>query len=162
MTDQERAMLAAALRTVTNPSGHLGQELYEQIARFSTTVAFEAILLRKREGAIEVYMTQRQPHEAYAGQWHVPGSLFRRGEQPADVARRLSEREFKGIITRFQHVEDFFYQEERGWFESKVFLVEIPGQMQSGGTWFSVDALPQRTVPHHVEKIIPAAVQAFS
>ncbi len=160
MDDTERKKLAAALREVEDASGHLGTELFDQIARFSTTIAFEAVLLRynNEERDIDVYLTQRDPKDtAYPGEWHCPGSIFRRGEQPEDVALRLGEREFGAPILEFHYVKDHFHQEARGWFLAKIYLVTVELGPELRGRWFPSRQLPERTVRHHREVIIPAA-----
>lgn len=142
----------------------LGSRLFEAIARLSVSVAFEAVYLRKNRQTkdVEVFMLQRKPHESFPGQWHVPGAVFRPGEQPKDVARRLGEREFGAkLISDFVCHGTFFVPEPRGWFLSLAYLVTCKKTPVDEGVWWPVHALPKSTLPHHAKYIIPAVVNAF-
>jgi ADP-ribose pyrophosphatase YjhB (NUDIX family) len=142
----------------------LGSRLFEAIARLSVSVAFEAVYLRKNTKSknIEVFMLKRGAHESFPGQWHVPGAVFRPGEQPKDVARRLSVREFgTAIVSDFKCQGTFFIPDSRGWFLSLVYLVTCKKTPTPQGQWWPVKKLPKNTVPHHFKYVIPAAVQAF-
>ncbi|HYE59972.1 MAG TPA: GtrA family protein [Candidatus Kapabacteria bacterium] len=143
----------------------LGTPLYDAIARHSVNVAFEAVWLRERNGEIEVFLKQR-PNDAtdYAGQWHVPGSVFRPGEQPEDVAKRIATEELH--ISHFSTISfvRFFFipTTRRGWFESLVHLVQADHEPQEGnGQWYPVDRLPHPMIDLHQTLFIPAAVQYF-
>ncbi len=143
----------------------LGTRLFETIARLSVSVAFEAVCLRQSrgKGKPEVFLLKRGPHESYAGKWHVPGSVFRSGELPHDVARRLGRREFKTPLKRgFQFIGDFFHAEERGWFFSRAYLVTLKGKPNPRGRWWRTDKLPRQIVPIQRDILIPLAVAAFA
>lgn len=141
----------------------LGKRFFEAIAALSVNVAFEAVCLRRnpKTKQIEVYMQQRAKHQTWPGMWHVPGSIFRPGEFPRDVAKRLSELEFKTKIKKFTFITDYFVPEFRGWFLCRVHVVELAGEPSGEGTWWPVTKLPKTTIPIHKNKIIPAAVKAF-
>src|SRR3989344_7532630 len=142
----------------------LGSRLFEAIARLSVNVAFEAVCLRSnnKTKAIEVFMLQRKSHESFPGQWHIPGAVFRPGEQPKDVARRLAVREFGTAITSdFKCHGTFFVPDPRGWFLSLVYLVKCKKNLANKGQWWDVKHLPKNTIPHHRKYVIPAAVKAF-
>lgn len=145
-----------------NSKKPLGSRLFETIAKLSVSVAFEAVCLRqnKKSGKIEIYLRQREPHESYTGQWHCPGSVFRTGEYPKDVLRRLARHEFKTNITIISPVGELFIADIRGWFLCKIYLVKCKEAPQSG-KWWPVDKLPQNTVAGHRERIIPLALKAF-
>lgn len=163
MDDTDRVRAAAVLASIKDARGHLGTEFYRQIARFSISTAFEAVLLRRGANGVEVYMTERDPADQdYPGSpWHCPGSVFRRFEQVEDVVRRLSEGEFHFPITRFTYVCDHLHQGARGWFNSKIYLVEVPLGPESGGQWHPVDHLPENIIKVHRTHIIPIAVRAL-
>lgn len=142
----------------------LGSRLFEAIARLSVNVAFEAVYLRrnKKTNAVEVFLLKRKPHESFSGQWHVPGAVFRPGEQPKDVARRLAVREFGTTITSdFKCHGTFFIPESRGWFLSLVYLVKCKEAPTPEGRWWNVKKLPKNTIKHHLKLVIPSAVKAF-
>lgn len=139
----------------------LGKKLFRAIARLSVSISFEAIALRKNKGKIEVFMTKRLPHETYAGQWHCPGSIFRPGEKPKDVLKRLVRKEFKVPVTSRDHcIKDFFVRSEIGWMLCRVYPVTIKGKPENG-EWFDVKKLPKNTVGGHRSLFIPAAVKNF-
>ena len=143
----------------------LGSRLFEAIARLSVNVAFEAVCLRRnpKTKAVEVFLLKRGAHESFPGQWHVPGSVFRPGEKPKDVIRRLSlPREFgTPVISDFKCHGAIFIPEARGWFLSLVYLVKCKGKPNSEGRWFNVKNLSKNVIPHHRKDVIPAAVSAF-
>lgn len=147
-----------------DPAQKLGKELFEAIARVVVCVAVEAVSLRRhaKTKKIEVFLTFRGPQESYAGMWHTPGSIFRPGEQAQDVIKRLGKREFKTRVTSDYHcVYDYFFQEERGWWLSRIYLVNLRGRPTVAGRWWPVDKLPKNIVWHHRDIVIPQAVKAF-
>lgn len=142
----------------------LGSRLFEAIARLSVNVAFEAVCLRrnKKTKAVEVFLLKRGLHESFPGQWHVPGAVFRSGEQPQDVAYRLGSKEFGARITSdFKCQALFFVPDPRGWFLSLVYLVKCKKVKNNQGRWLNVKNFPKNTIPHHFKNIIPAAVKKF-
>lgn len=142
----------------------LGSRLFEAIARLSVNVAFEGVCLRrnKKNKTVEVFLLKRGPHESFPGQWHVPGSVFRPGEQPKDVARRLGSREFGAPVTSdFKCHGTIFTSDARAWFLSLVYLVKCKKVASSQGRWFNVKSLPKTVIPNHRKLVIPAAVKAF-
>jgi len=159
MTDK-REVAAAALREV--PSGPLGPELFDAIARHSVSNAFEAAALRRgKHGRLEIYLRQRAQNDtAYPGQWHIPGSILRPGEKWADVMTRLSRGEFMAEIGNRRFVGHVPTNEARGSFISFVYLVDV-GQETDEAKWFPVDNMPEPLVDIHEQMFIPLAVAAF-
>lgn len=143
----------------------LGSRLFEAIARLSVNVAFEAVCLRKNKKtkAIEVFLLKRGSHDSFPGQWHVPGSVFRPGEKPKDVIRRLSgPREFAvPVSSDFKCHGTIFIPDARGWFLSLVYLVKCRKNPNREGRWFDVKSLSKNVIVHHRKDVIPAAVKAF-
>jgi len=148
-----------------DPKKPLGTELFNALARLTITVAVEAVCLKKNPttGKIEVYLVQRSPTDsAYAGQWHCPGSAFRPGEDELNVFWRLSRNEFGGELENWKFLFNFNNrQEARGHFFSAVYLCKM-AHVKGRGTWFPVDQLPEVTVEHHRDNIIPMTVQTFN
>lgn len=163
MSDLDRRREEAAELLNQLPDTPLGTSLFNAVARKSITIAFEAVLFRRIDQGIQVYLTQRSASEAYPGQWHCPGSAFRPEEGPAEVAGRLAVREFKRPFVGWRYVDDFFYGEERGWFLSKVYLVEIEGDpdVDDGAYWCPVHDLPDNLVKHHRTDVIPIALKGL-
>ena len=153
---------AVAILALVDPRQPYGTVLFNAIARVSVTMAVEAVVVQRNSasGRLEVLMTQRGPDEAYPGQWHAPGSVFRPFEYPDDVFLRLAKREFGAGIRSATFVGCHFYSEWRGWYQSLVYLVELDGESKDG-RFFSVDELPSETVIHHRDTVIPMAVRAF-
>src|SRR4051812_10298513 len=66
----------------------MGRELFEAIARVKVTLTPEVVCLRQnpKTKKVEAYLTRRSLDDtAYPGQWHVPGSAIRPGEEIEDV-----------------------------------------------------------------------------
>lgn len=161
-SDEFKLAIAKVLRRVDQP---YGAALFDALARLTVTEAVEAVLMRRRgDGQLEVYMTQRAPDDtAYPNEWHAPGSIFRSGEDDADVMRRLEECELKCRIKSWKQISHFRHMEARGWFSAFAFLLEVEGEPKNErGAWHVVDNLPPNTVRHHVDRIIPLAVAAYS
>ncbi len=153
-----RVVIAKILNVVPDDEP-LGQQLFDAITRLvGCSVAFEAGLTRMKEGRVQVYLRQRPMTEsAYPGEWHLPGTFFRKGEQPDDVARRLCKKEFEGVeIVSILYLEDFFVDDTRGNIESKLYVIEVEGDPTgNGGQWFDLDKFPEPLVDHHSERLIP-------
>ena len=149
-------------KELVHPGNSLDRRLFESIARLTISVALEGVLLRRKKDQIEVFMLQRGKEESFSGQWHTPGSVFRPGEFPKDVVRRLSEREFKTTVSLMSDcIADSLVQESRGWFLSRVYLVEAEGKPNAKGRWFPVSKLPKNTISFHKNFVIPKAVKEF-
>jgi hypothetical protein len=143
--------------------GPLGKDLYNELGFYLTSIGIEAVTLRvSNQGQLEVYLTRRPVDDAYSLQWHCPGSILRRREYIENVMERLAQREFKAPIYSFNYVDEFFHQEQRGWFLMKVYVVEVDGVTEGADRkWFPVDDLPPHIVAHHAQEIIPRAVQYY-
>jgi hypothetical protein len=156
-----KAVAASALRFV--PRGQpLGTGLFDAVALHTVSCAFEAVALRRgNDGILRVYLARRADDDtAYPGEYHCPGSIRRPDERWADVASRLSSREFRCQVTNPRHVGNIFTAEARGSFISFVFLVDLEG-VTNEDKWYPVDKLPRPMVNIHKKMIIPLAVAAF-
>lgn len=116
---------------------------YCAIARLTTSVPIEAVILRKKiDERIEVFLQQRKPHESYPGMWYCPGSLMRPGEEPLGVLNRMAREELGIDIMRHAELVGVeCCQETRGWFCEIVYLVELDGNPTSG-QWWPTNRLP--------------------
>lgn len=156
-----RHVIAQILNVVPDDEP-FGQDLFDALTYLvGYSPAFEAGLVRVNDEKFQVYLRQRALTEsAYPGEWHLPGSFFRKGEQPIDVANRLCSREFEGVrIRKIHHVENFFVDEARGSVLSILYAIEVEGEPTSEmGRWFYIDDLPEPLVGHHAKKLIPRLV----
>jgi len=145
-----------------DPQKPFGTELFNAIAKVSISIGVEAVCLRVNENTkkIEVLLTQRSSSDsAYPGEWHCPRSVLRPGEEFSDVFRRLAKKESLDGLNPERFVENFNHPKEaRGHFLSVIYLCTADG---TAGTWFAVDTLPENTVDHHRDHVIPIAVKAF-
>lgn len=147
-----------------DPTKPFGTTLFDAIAKVSYTPAFEAVAVRMGESGPEVFLRKRAEDDtAYPGAWHAPGSVFRPGERPRDVANRLGD-EFGMPITHFDQVGLLYdIHEQRGSFLSIIFLVSFFGEprVDDRHGWFPMNDLPEGTVDFHAEVVLPHAVTAF-
>ncbi len=153
-----------ALKAV-DPTQPYDNKFFNALARLTVSVAIEAVCLRlnRSSEALEVFMTQRGPNEAYAGQWHCPGSVLRSEEDIEDVFKRLESKEFGATILSHKFVVNINNpKEERGHFFSVVYLCDIEDSSLTGGEWFPVNQLPKNTAWHHAQIMIPAVAKEFS
>ena len=161
--DDYREVAAELLQRIE--PGAYGTPLYNALARLGMNLAFEAVALRENgaTGKIEVYLRQRTANEAYPLQWHAPGSVMCVGEDWRKVANRLAN-EFGTDIVSYEEIGELFTKEERGPFLSKIFLVQLDGDPREDDRhhWYPADNLPEVTVDHHEEHIIPLAVMKYA
>ncbi|MEK7570165.1 MAG: hypothetical protein AAB515_01850 [Patescibacteria group bacterium] len=172
MAQQVLSQLAMGELAAINSRDGFSPELFGSLARLTPQVAVETVALRQgSNNTIEVYMIQRPDDEpAYPGEKHSPGSILRNSDfeniDPCSdgayrrVIDRLAKREFHVGITNFDLVGEIFFEEERGSFNNRIFLVELDGE-PTGGAWYDIDNLPENTIDHHWEHIIPIAVAAY-
>ncbi len=160
----EYKAVVARLMNKIDPMMPLGTPLHSACVRLNGGIAFEAACIRlsRDNGKIEVYLRRRGDNEdAHPGQWHLPGSFVRQGEQIEITAWRLGKGEFKSLVTDFRHVGDFKTPDDRGEIESKLFRVwlDTGPQIDERHQWFPYDQLPDKMVDFHAETLIPAAVE---
>lgn len=160
--------VVARLLLCVDTTRYYQRTFFDRMMRIVPSIAVEAVALRwSTRGKAEIFLTQRAADESYAGLWHTPGSLLRNGETPEDAFVRLEEREFQVPIASKTFVTDVYWDEPRGWIDSRVYVVELaddPTTLQTSkyqGKWFSVDALPEHTIPEHKTRILPAAIEYF-
>jgi hypothetical protein len=137
--------------------------LFDALNKKQPTFAMEGVLIRESPvtGELEVYLTQRSMSEtAYPGEFHAPGSGLRNKEDWKKAAERLARSEYKVPVKKVTVLFEscFFYDEARGWYCSVPCLIELDGE-PIVGKWYSVDHLPDKTVGHHRDDIIPAVVR---
>lgn len=157
------SLLIFLLRRI-DPQKPLGSKLFDELARVTWSIAFEAVALRKNtDGHVEVYLTKRAHDDSvYHDLWHVPGSIFRPGESLWDVVDRLRSQEFSIAMQSITFVKPLYneHDELRGSMLSLVYLVELD-EDDGRGKWYSVDALPADMVQSHQDTVIPDAVDYF-
>jgi len=133
-----------------------GDDVFNAIAKLSVNVAFEGVLLRQTPDDVEVFLTKRPDTGTYAGQWHVPGTIFRPSDSEASAAARLSENEFGAPFTSYDFCTDFFFTGELGSYLARVYLVKVrPDAILKEGTWFKMSQLPDNIVKPHKEVLLP-------
>lgn len=160
------AKIATAVETLKPliPKKPLGTPLFNEFARLIPIFTIETVVLRRNErGILEVYLVRRSLTDtAYSGQWHSAGTAIRSGETFNSALKRLLNREYGteqigsaipvGIVNN--------PLEKRGHFLSYTYLIRnIMEEIK--GRWFPVDQLPENTVDHHRDHIIPLAIEAY-
>jgi len=147
---------------------YMPPELYNALARLTTTTSLETIALREIGGHLKVYLTKRRPDDVYSNSWHVPGTVLRVRESFEDALQRLSESEYgtKIISYNFIGMTNNRY-EARGHFVSPVFLVALSAEPKPNGEWVEcqplrADSEDFKIIWHHREYLIPMAVLAHN
>jgi ADP-ribose pyrophosphatase YjhB (NUDIX family) len=143
----------------------LGSKLFNALARLTITFAFEVAIVRQGKNGPEVYVARRESNEAYANQWHVPGTALRPGETFAQAITRLCDREDLHIDQRPESLKVMgvfnHRHEERGHFVSYILLAEPEGDKMVTGLWVDIAGLSEAVIPHHRLNVIPRALTAF-
>lgn len=162
-SDQYKEVVARLLLRL-DPNEPAGEKLCAAVMRFWTTNAFEAVAIRPGHQGPEVFLRQRAVNDtAYPGMWHVPGSLYRHGEEDRQVADRLN-REFGTRINRFEYCGKLVVSEKRGTVHPFVFLVELERdpRLDDEHKWVPVSKLrDENMVLHHLGQIIPMALRVW-
>ena len=142
----------------------MGVELFNAIAKLKVTMTLEVVCVRRnaQNNKIEIYLIPRSLTDtAYPGQWHIPGSVMRPGEEIDDVFLRLEKNEIGLRMLSKKFVFHFNNPKEvRGNF----FSLEYLGVLEEGsgyGKWFAADDLPLDTIAYHRNEVIPHAVTLF-
>lgn len=153
-----KELIAKLLRLIK--PGEYGTQLFNALARLTVTSAVEACAFRRTHRGVEVLLRQRGPDEAYSGQFHCPGSVYRPGESDEELFRRLEAAEAMVGIKNPRLVGHHNHRgEERGHFVALIFLVDA---YEGRGTeWYPVDRLPTNMVEHHRTTVIPMALVVF-
>jgi len=163
--EKKKKAVVSALKLI-DPKKPYGPDLFNAIARITVSLGIEAVCFKDIRGnpkIPEVLLIERSPKEsAYPNQWHCPGSIMRPGEKIGDVFNRLKEKEF---CTEIEIIDGAGFlnntQEERGHILSLIYLCKLKGE-KVRGEWFPINNLPENTVKHHSEMLIPmAAFKAF-
>ena len=168
VTSEEIKAGAVALLGLIDPTAPYGKDLFEALARLTITVTPELVILRAAEdGSKEVLLRQRGSEEAYANQWHSPGSAIRPGESLKKVMDRLVTHECSGDFTQAIPVPRGYHNnltEERGHFFQVIYVLDATDIAVSIGPklqWFSVDALPEGMVENHRKVVLPMALGRY-
>ena len=154
---QQKLIKYLSLLDATQP---YGTELYKAISRVTVRIGIEAVSISPRASRRYVWMKQRGQDESYPGLWHCPGSIIRPGESTDDVRQRMSK-EFGCTVRALHQVCGFNHpHEETGHAVCWVHFCELSGT-PTNGEWFPVDDLPENTINHHREEVIPKALAFF-
>lgn len=176
LTNRERQTLckiiaAHCLREVTTTEP-LGPELHTAISPFLCNIAFEGVLFRHSEGRVEVFLSRRPADDsvpAWRNKLHVPGVLLYSWEMAqldTDVttaAKRLSDKEYGGLINGWVLVGDKMFQAKRGPARCLIHLISVSDDpaKYNLGDWYDVHNLPSDVISAHCDAILPVAVKAF-
>ncbi len=148
---------AAQILNQIKPKENLGKELFEAIARLYTTSTVEAVVLKKEKDQTYVWLSKRSNSDCYAGEWHCPGTIIRKGELEIDSIKRVLKNEMGTTIkNQPKYVGHFFHDEARGWFQSIIYTIEIKSDPTKAGQWWPINKLPVPLVKHHKDRILPA------
>ncbi len=164
--EKDKKLAAALLVKISKTYSHqegMGRELFNAIAKLKVILTPEVVCLRNnQQGAMEVYLIKRaEDDSAYPGQWHIPGSAMRFGEELEDVFLRLEQKEIGLKITSKKFAFHFNNPKEaRGHFFSLIYICSLE-EGQGFGQWFPVTNLPENTISYHRNQVIPDAAALF-
>jgi ADP-ribose pyrophosphatase YjhB (NUDIX family) len=146
-----------------DPARPMSTAFFNALARLTISNAYEAVYLRSIHRAkLEVLMTKRDNQGVYPNQWHCPGSVQRPRESEEELFSRLAEHEFKTPIVARRLVEIYdLPNEARGHFKLHIYLINLQLGKNHAGNWFDVENLPDNTIWHHRDIVIPKAAEAF-
>jgi len=157
-----RKIAAYILNKIAAKNELLGKELFEAVAKHTVGIAIEAVLLRRNENTckIEVFLTKRGPNEAYANQFHCPGTFVRAGEDDNTAILRLGKNEFHSTITTVEMCGEAFVPEIR--YKSmldRVYLIKCQNPTNETGKWIDIAKLVEYPiVDGHINFVIPTAL----
>lgn len=154
---------AVQVLQLVDPQKPYGKELFDALARVTVSVTVEAVCMRRNASTsvLEVLMTRRSPDEAYAHEWHCPGSVIRPGEEIEDVFNRLGKEEFGAEIISKEFIGNYNnVKEVRGHFFGVIYFCTVKGN--SKGSWYPVDKLPPDTVIQHRDLVIPMVAEKIA
>ncbi len=156
------------LRQIDPKKQPYGSDFFEPLSRLIVNIGIEAVFLRfnPKIKSDEVLLRKRAENETYPGQWHVPGSLIRYGENFDDVFERILNEECRDVKVSTHQFIGFNNNtgEARGHTVQIVYClsVEYNGKPEAGScAWFSVNKLPESIVDHHAEIVIPMVVKSM-
>lgn len=123
-------------------------------------VALELAIIRITKGHPEVFMIKRGPDDKFwPNEWNMPGTIVRQNEILYKAYKRLlsSEMFLDGKGSSDAAFIDYCQfptggntnQCRRGHEIGLLHFVLFTGSKLKGGKFFSIDKLPQNTVPHH-------------
>lgn len=165
-TEEKKEIVANLLNSIADEKVLLGTNLFNAIARHTVGISLEGVLFKKDpiKKIISIFLTKRSDNEAYAGQWHCPGSFLRAGEDDIKGMYRLGVKEFgKKPIKHFLFCGEAFVPEER--FETmlnRVYLVKYTNPTNPDGKWFDIcDLHRTNIVEAHRDFVIPLALKIF-
>lgn len=148
--DEQEGEVRKSLATLLGAlpaASRLGTALHNACWQQTPMVAIEAPVLRVANRELCVWLARRGEGEAYAGQWHCPGTILRASDGSLEAAiTRLSQTEFRSVSgggLRLQNPEPIavdYSREERGMMVSLLMLVKLTGNTTGvDGLWMPCD-----------------------
>ncbi|MBT4209990.1 MAG: hypothetical protein HOE19_03700 [Candidatus Komeilibacteria bacterium] len=106
-------------------------------------VAIEAVILRKSESGIEVFLTRRSVDDLdWPNMWHIPGSYLRQSDTGhEDALKRIQDEELAWQFLSTQFVGFRFLINATGKSQHMGYLCTLEG-VPPTGRFFPVDQLP--------------------
>ncbi|MBU4380853.1 hypothetical protein L6255_03710 [Candidatus Parcubacteria bacterium] len=127
--------------------------VYNAVAAKFVLVAIETVILRRKQGKVEVFLAKRPPTDAYyPNMLHSPGTILRASDRPGsyqDAFERVQKNEL-GVNFVFppEFVGSYYFHTSRGPENSLVFLCEVEKEPKTG-KFYDVRNLPENLLPHH-------------
>lgn len=163
-SDQEdlKKEVSKLLKRIDPTAQPYGKDFFESLARLIVNIGIETVFIRNnpKNAHYEILLRKRNEDETYAGQWHVPGSLLRYGEEIDDVFERILSEECQGIVISARQFVGIYNntKEARGHALHVVYRCDVKYDStprKDTCAWFPLNALPHPMIEPHQEKVIP-------
>jgi hypothetical protein len=135
--------------------------LFLWICERTNATAYELVVGRVNpEGGLEVLLTERPDKDpVWPGELHCPGTMALKDQSLAAAHNRLLNNELpEANIKALYSVKTDIIPTRRGQEHAAVYLAYVDYNPDDPYTFHPVDNLPENTIDHHRDHVIPWAV----
>ncbi|MFH2108933.1 MAG: hypothetical protein ABII16_00520 [Patescibacteria group bacterium] len=127
--------------------------VYNAVAAKFVLVAIETVILRRKQGKVEVFLAKRPPTDAYyPNMLHSPGTILRASDRPGsyqDAFERVQKNELGvSFVSLPEFIGSHYFHTSRGPENALAFICKID-QEPKVGKFYNTSNLPENLVPHH-------------
>lgn len=167
VSDEEIKTAANILKKLDK--GFLPREIFYEIAERFVIPTIELAILRRKDGILEILLTQRPLDDRYwPGEWHIPGSIVRATDTPGtyeSVFNRIMDDELAGkvaLAAEPEHAFTIFQTIRRGAEVDQMYVVKATTKcaVPDDGQFFDVTNLPDALMDQY-PAMMPKILRAF-